>query len=220
MLDCFHGQRSCCPRSNEKEGDAREGAFEVLCKLKKGDSLQLGKVDLKEHSTQPPSWYNEGLLVKKLEELGIGRPSTYASTIKVLKVSAFLAHHFSEVTDYSFIADMETEYKWLGNFKLAPPPPLHTGAFCRGVVTMRCDFSTCSSCHVSLLVSSSVQTCFDDQKKKSVKEVRSDEVKEVKKKKEEDEVKEDEDGESSVDNTCTISISSEITSADSSIEHR
>ncbi|KAF9623581.1 hypothetical protein IFM89_003371 [Coptis chinensis] len=115
--------------SNEKEGDAREEAFDVLCKLKKGDSLQLGKVDLKEHSTQPPSRYSEGSLVKKLEELGIGRPSTYASTIKVLKdrnyvttksrilhpefrgrmVSAFLAHHFSEVTDYSFTADMETE---------------------------------------------------------------------------------------------------------------
>ncbi|KAF9623795.1 hypothetical protein IFM89_005380 [Coptis chinensis] len=50
--------------------------------------------------------------VKKLEELGIGMPSTYASTIKVLKVSAFLAHHFFEVTNYSFTADMETEVKW------------------------------------------------------------------------------------------------------------
>ncbi|KAF5185987.1 Dna topoisomerase, partial [Thalictrum thalictroides] len=114
---------------NEKEGDAREESFEILCKLKTGDSLHLSKVELKQHSTQPPSHYSEASLVKKMEELGIGRPSTYASTIKVLQdrhyvtvknralhpefrgrmVSAFLSHHFSEVTDYSFTADMETE---------------------------------------------------------------------------------------------------------------
>ncbi|KAH9626666.1 hypothetical protein KSS87_014581 [Heliosperma pusillum] len=45
----------------------------------------------------------------------------------------------------------------------APPPPLQAGTFSRGVVTMRCDISTCSSAHVSLLVSGSAQTCFDDQ---------------------------------------------------------
>lgn len=68
-------------------------------------------------------------MVKNMEELGIGRPSTYATTIKVLKdrnymkvksrvlypefrgcmVSAFLFHHFSKVIDYSFITDIETE---------------------------------------------------------------------------------------------------------------
>ncbi|GAY44551.1 hypothetical protein CUMW_082810 [Citrus unshiu] len=96
---------------------------------KTGDPLYLGEVELKQHHTQPPARYSEGSLVKKLEELGIGRPSTYASTLKVLQdrnyvtvksrilypefrgrmVSAFLAHYFSEVTDYSFTADMETE---------------------------------------------------------------------------------------------------------------
>ena len=45
----------------------------------------------------------------------------------------------------------------------APPPPLQAGTFSRGVVTMRCDFSTCSSAHISLLVSGSAQTCFNDQ---------------------------------------------------------
>ena len=45
----------------------------------------------------------------------------------------------------------------------APPPPLQAGTFSRGVVTMRCDLSTCSSAHISLLVSGSAQTCFDDQ---------------------------------------------------------
>ncbi|KAG4940039.1 hypothetical protein AAZX31_16G011900 [Glycine max] len=45
----------------------------------------------------------------------------------------------------------------------APPPPLQAAAFSRGVVTMRCDISTCSSAHISLLVSGSAQTCFNDQ---------------------------------------------------------
>ncbi|KAL5583381.1 hypothetical protein UlMin_015823 [Ulmus minor] len=45
----------------------------------------------------------------------------------------------------------------------APPPPLQAGTFSRGVVTMRCDVSTCSCAHISLLVSGSAQTCFDDQ---------------------------------------------------------
>ncbi|XP_065849022.1 uncharacterized protein [Euphorbia lathyris] len=114
-----------------KENDVydRLEAFEIHKSLKPGDPLNLGDVKLKEHSTQPPPRYSEGSLVKKLEELGIGRPSTYASTIKVLQdrnyvtiksrvlypefrgrmVSAFLSHHFTEVTDYSFTADMETE---------------------------------------------------------------------------------------------------------------
>ena len=45
----------------------------------------------------------------------------------------------------------------------APPPPLQAATFSRGVVTMRCDISTCSSAHISLLVSGSAQTCFNDQ---------------------------------------------------------
>lgn len=92
--------------------------------------MYLGKVKLEQHQTHPPPRYSEGSLVKKLEELVIGRPSTYAAaTIKALKdrnyviakgrtlypefrgrmVSAFLSHYFTEVTDYSFTADMETE---------------------------------------------------------------------------------------------------------------
>lgn len=45
----------------------------------------------------------------------------------------------------------------------APLPPLHAGTYSRGVLTMRCDISTCSSAHISLLVSSSAVTCFNDQ---------------------------------------------------------
>ncbi|KAL0872861.1 hypothetical protein Bca101_022566 [Brassica carinata] len=107
----------------------REETFETLSLLKDGDLLNIGEVELKHHYTQHPPRYSEGSLIKKLEELGIGRPSTYASIFKVLQdrkyltvksrvlfpefrgrmVSAFLTNYFTEVTDYSFTADMETE---------------------------------------------------------------------------------------------------------------
>ncbi|XP_061362537.1 uncharacterized protein LOC133306257 isoform X2 [Gastrolobium bilobum] len=115
----------------DKDGDGsnRDQAFGVLNSLKTGDLLHLVQTEVNQHHTQPPPRYSEASLVKKLEELGIGRPSTYATTLKVLQdrnyvtvksrvlspefrgrmVSAFLSHHFSEVTDYSFTADMETE---------------------------------------------------------------------------------------------------------------
>lgn len=48
-------------------------------------------------------------------------------------------------------------------FYSAPPPPLQAGTFSRGVVTMRCEISTCSSAHISLLVSGSADACFNDQ---------------------------------------------------------
>uniref|UniRef100_M1AYW3 DNA topoisomerase n=1 Tax=Solanum tuberosum TaxID=4113 RepID=M1AYW3_SOLTU len=117
-------------RDNENGRDDRSEVFEALRNLTAGDPMYLGKVKLEQHQTHPPPRYSEGSLVKKLEELGIGRPSTYAAaTIKALKdrnyviakgrtlypefrgrmVSAFLSHYFTEVTDYSFTADMETE---------------------------------------------------------------------------------------------------------------
>ncbi|CAH8354151.1 unnamed protein product [Eruca vesicaria subsp. sativa] len=51
----------------------------------------------------------------------------------------------------------------LHNRASAPAPPLQAGTFTRGVVTMRCDISTCSSAHISMLVSGNAQTCFSDQ---------------------------------------------------------
>ncbi|KAL1538896.1 DNA topoisomerase 1-like isoform X1 [Salvia divinorum] len=116
-------------RHSDDDGGHHNDVFEILSKLKYGQPLCLTNVELDEHHTEPPPRYSEGSLVKKLEELGIGRPSTYATTIKVLKdrkyitmksralipefrgrmVSAFLSHYFSEVTDYSFTADMEAE---------------------------------------------------------------------------------------------------------------
>ncbi|VFQ76257.1 unnamed protein product [Cuscuta campestris] len=116
-------------RTDENGDDIRTKIFEVLSDLKSGDTLFHSKTEINQHYTQHPPRYSEGSLVKKMEELGIGRPSSYASTIKVLMdrkyvtaksrilypefrgrmVSAFLSHYFSEVADYSFTADMETE---------------------------------------------------------------------------------------------------------------
>ncbi|KAM6595545.1 hypothetical protein CsatA_006069 [Cannabis sativa] len=125
----FKDMEAAEARYKENEGIDHSEIFATLDSLKSGDPLYLLAVELKQHHTQPPLRYSEGSLIKKMEELGIGRPSTYASTLKVLQdrnyvkvknrtlhpefrgrmVSAFLSHHFSEVTDYSFTADMETE---------------------------------------------------------------------------------------------------------------
>lgn len=97
--------------------------------LKQDDKLKLKKIDPKQHFTQPPPRYSEAMLVKTLEELGIGRPSTYASIItkiqqrgyvikeeKALKptllgktVNEQLVKHFANIVDFNFTADMETK---------------------------------------------------------------------------------------------------------------
>ncbi|XP_009391205.2 AT-rich interactive domain-containing protein 4-like isoform X2 [Musa acuminata AAA Group] len=61
------------------------------------------------------------------------------------------------------LLNIEIRGSKLQNRVSAAPPPLQAGNFSRGVVTMRCDITTCSSAHISLLVSGSAQTCFDDQ---------------------------------------------------------
>ncbi|MGF1607773.1 MAG: type I DNA topoisomerase [Kiloniellales bacterium] len=100
-----------------------------LPKLDEGDQLRRDKVLPEQHFTQPPPRYSEASLVKKLEELGIGRPSTYASILQVLQdrdyvrldkrrfipedrgrlVTAFLASFFERYVQYNFTADMETQ---------------------------------------------------------------------------------------------------------------
>ena len=103
------------------EGDRR------LPAMKEGESPALGEVVPEQHFTQPPPRYTEASLVKKMEELGIGRPSTYASILKVLQdreyvrldqrrfvpddkgrlVVAFLASFFPRYVEYDFTAQME-----------------------------------------------------------------------------------------------------------------
>ncbi|MFN3826833.1 MAG: type I DNA topoisomerase [Micavibrio sp.] len=97
--------------------------------LKEGDKTKLVDVTPEQHFTQPPPRYSEATLVKKLEELGIGRPSTYASIIQVLQdrnyvkidkrrfipedrgrlVTTFLVKFFNRYVDYDFTANLEEE---------------------------------------------------------------------------------------------------------------
>lgn len=101
----------------------------ILPELKEHDKLELVKVDPKQHFTEPPARYNDASLVKKLEELGIGRPSTYAPTIATIQtrnyikregrtlvpqdialvVTDLLKEHFPEIIDFDFTAGMEEE---------------------------------------------------------------------------------------------------------------
>lgn len=101
----------------------------ALLDVQKGDKLVQTKVEPKQHFTEPPPRYNEASLVKMLEELGIGRPSTYAPTIatvqdrgyvfmenKALKptplgktVNEVLVKHFQDIVDVNFTAAMENK---------------------------------------------------------------------------------------------------------------
>ena len=108
---------------------AREGEGGRLPLMRKTERLARGEVTPSQHFTQPPPRYTEASLVKKLEELGIGRPSTYASIIQVLQdrdyvrlekrrfvpedrgrlVTAFLTNFFERYVEYNFTADLENQ---------------------------------------------------------------------------------------------------------------
>jgi DNA topoisomerase-1 len=101
----------------------------TLPKVAAKDPLQHGEVKPSQHFTEPPPRYTEATLVKKLEELGIGRPSTYASILSVLQdrnyvrleknrffaedrgqlVTAFLVSFFERYVEYDFTADLENQ---------------------------------------------------------------------------------------------------------------
>ena len=105
--------------------DDEEGG--LLPPMAPGDPLRRGEVTPKQHFTDPPPRYTEASLVRKLEELGIGRPSTYASIISVLQdrsyvrlesrrfvpedrgrlVTAFLVGFFDQYVQPGFTADLE-----------------------------------------------------------------------------------------------------------------
>ena len=97
--------------------------------MRKAERLARGEVAPGQHFTQPPPRYSEASLVKKLEELGIGRPSTYAAILQVLQdrayvrlekrrfvpedrgrlVTAFLTSFFERYVEYNFTADLENQ---------------------------------------------------------------------------------------------------------------
>ena len=106
-----------------------EDAKNILPDVKVEEEISILKLNDEQHFTDPPPRYSEASLVKKMEELGIGRPSTYASIISVLStrnyvelinksfnptdrgklISAFLEKLFSKYVDYNFTADLENQ---------------------------------------------------------------------------------------------------------------
>ncbi|MCF6506241.1 type I DNA topoisomerase [Blastococcus sp. MG754426] len=116
----------------QKDGEDDHGSDDAerrLPRLERGQQLDTEALDAKGHTTQPPSRYTEPSLVARLEELGIGRPSTFASIMQTIQdrgyvwkkgnalvpsfiafaVTNLLEQHFAQLVDYDFTASLETE---------------------------------------------------------------------------------------------------------------
>ena len=114
---------------------AARGDDVELPEVKENEILDLLQINVEDKETQPPQRYSEAGLVKELEKRGIGRPSTYASTIKTIidrgyvekintalkptdtgeVVSTFLEDHFAKYISDSFTAEMENELDEIAN---------------------------------------------------------------------------------------------------------
>jgi len=113
----------------EGTDDSADEESRRLPRMREGDAPAKKGVDAEQHFTQPPPRFSEASLVKRMEELGIGRPSTYASIIKTLKdrayvrieknrffaeesgrlVTAFLERFFPKYVGFDYTADLEEE---------------------------------------------------------------------------------------------------------------
>ncbi|HZH28493.1 MAG TPA: type I DNA topoisomerase [Azospirillaceae bacterium] len=116
-----------------------DGSGVRLPPMREHDKLERGEVKPDQHFTQPPPRYTEASLVKKLEELGIGRPSTYASTLQRLQdhryvevdkrrlaptdigrlVTAFLTSFFERYIEYGFTAGLEEKLDEISDGRLS-----------------------------------------------------------------------------------------------------
>ena len=110
-----------------------------LPEMSAGENLAKRKIDATQHFTEPPPRYSEASLVKRMEELGIGRPSTYASILQVLKdrgyvridrkrlvpedkgrvLTAFLESFFARYVEYDFTAGLEEQLDRISNNEIA-----------------------------------------------------------------------------------------------------
>ena len=117
-------------RDDEQESATAKDQDRLLPMVQTGDRLLSEKITPRQHYTEPPARYTEASLVKKMEELGVGRPSTYASILSVLRdrsyvemeqkryfvpsnvgwlVTTFLVHFFGRYFDYDFTAKLEEQ---------------------------------------------------------------------------------------------------------------
>lgn len=126
----FRGFLAAYEESRDEERNADESPGEAkLPPLKEGQAVGLAELEAKGHETSPPPRYTEASLVKRLEELGIGRPSTFASIISTIldrgyvtqrgqalvpswvafSVVRLLEEHFGDLVEYDFTAEMEDD---------------------------------------------------------------------------------------------------------------
>src|SRR4051795_10808951 len=123
----------------EGRDDSDDEESRRLPRLRDGDAPAKRKVLAEQHFTQPPPRYSEASLVKKMEELGIGRPSTYASVLQTLKdrdyvrleknrfmpeesgrlLTAFLERFFERYVSYDFTAHLEDELDDISGGRMA-----------------------------------------------------------------------------------------------------
>ncbi|MEZ5820001.1 MAG: type I DNA topoisomerase [Bradyrhizobium sp.] len=121
-------------RDDEEDEDSRR-----LPAMSEGEALKRQDLAVTQHFTEPPPRFSEASLVKRMEELGIGRPSTYASILQVLKdrgyvklekkrlhgedkgrvVVAFLENFFSRYVEYDFTADLEEKLDRISNNEIS-----------------------------------------------------------------------------------------------------
>ena len=121
-------RRAYVEGADDPEAELAE-AERVLPALAEGEAVAVSDAEAKSHTTQAPARYTDASLVKKMEELGIGRPSTYASVISTIQdrgyvwkkgaalvpsftafaVVKLLEEHFAQLVDYNFTASMEDD---------------------------------------------------------------------------------------------------------------
>ncbi|MGO4704165.1 type I DNA topoisomerase [Microvirga sp. 2MCAF38] len=131
----FDGFLTLYNESKDDEADEDEGR---LPPMKAGDSLERRRIAATQHFTEPPPRFSEASLVKRMEELGIGRPSTYAAVLQVLRdreyvridkkrlvpedkgriVTAFLESFFRRYVEYDFTADLEEQLDRVSNHEI------------------------------------------------------------------------------------------------------
>ena len=131
----FDGYLAVYEEGKDDDADDEGGRLPAV---KAGTAAQVHEVRPAQHFTEPPPRYSEATLVKKLEELGIGRPSTYASILGVLRdrayvrmdknrfipedkgrlVTAFLDQFFHRYVQYDFTADLEEKLDLVSDGKL------------------------------------------------------------------------------------------------------
>ncbi len=124
--------------TDQKEEDSEDEDNRRLPEIRQGEQLARESINATQHTTEPPPRYSEAALIKKLEELGIGRPSTYAATLKTLEdreyvtidkrrliphskgriVTAFLESFFDKYVEYDFTASLEEKLDEISDGRL------------------------------------------------------------------------------------------------------